>query len=122
MIIKDERLTTVLNHYGISAQLDKTFEEINEFERELYELKYCGYENIHGFIDEAADVLIMLSQIIEGTCTQKQVKERIDYKLNRQISRIEEEKNGWKITDNKPMLHEAICENLRGISKEGEYD
>lgn len=94
MIIKDERLTTVLNHYGISTQLDKTFEEINEFERELYELKYCGYENIHGFIDEAADVLIMLSQIIGGTCTQKQVKERIDYKLNRQISRIEEEKNG----------------------------
>ena len=101
MIIKDKRLTTI--------------EEINEFERELYGLKYCGYENIHRFTDEAADVLIMLSQIIEGTCTQKRVKERIDYKLNRQISRIEEEKNGWKITDNKPMLHEAICENLNTI-------
>lgn len=94
MIIKDERLTTVLNHYGISAQIDKTLEEINEFERELYGLKYCGYENIYRFIDEAADVLIMLSQLIEGTCTQKHVKERIDYKLNRQISRIGEEKNG----------------------------
>lgn len=91
-------LNTIVERYGTNAQVDMAIEESSELIKAFlkYRRKKNGTETFNekemreAVIDEIADVSIMATQlqIIFG-CTGE-VEERIKFKINRQLQRIEE--------------------------------
>lgn len=89
----------IFNHYGFAHQLDKTQEELSELSSAIDAMRLCsgnGQRYIpgltaHDLMDELADTLIMATQLTQF-CGAEWVSDRIDYKLDRQLKRIKEEK------------------------------
>lgn len=87
------KITTIAEHYGLEHQLGKAQEELRELYEEvgsyLQEFK-LGNDNIcaEKMIDEMADVKIMLKQLEYLLDCKQEIKERIEFKLDRQIGRI----------------------------------
>jgi hypothetical protein len=87
-----EILHKAIEHYGIDYQVLKAMEEIDELRYELYRpLKEVEY-----IIDEIADVTIMLEQLKLIYNCEKEVNERIEFKIDRLEKRI---KRNLKIED-----------------------
>mgnify|MGYP003533033289 CR=1 FL=1 len=88
-----EKIRTIADHYGLSNQLMKTVEELNELSIEC--AKSWGKKEIRdNLISEVADVLVMITQIIYlGKIEWKEVEDVMKYKVDRQIQRIKEEEN-----------------------------
>lgn len=88
---EDKRILEIANHYGYPAQSDIMIEESAELTQAILKLRK-GYseERLINLFEEIADVLIMAKQmrILMGA---DEIDKIIDYKLNRQLSRIEEE-------------------------------
>lgn len=86
-----EKIRTIADHYGLSNQLMKTVEELNELSIEC--AKSWGKKEIRdNLISEVADVLVMITQIIYlGNIEWKEVEDVMKYKVDRQIQRIKEE-------------------------------
>lgn len=86
-----ESCYTIANHYGKKSQMLISIEEMSELTKEI--CKYERYENNEQkIIDEIADVEIMIEQLKCLFDVHSEVDERIDYKLRRQLRRIEHER------------------------------
>lgn len=86
-----EKIKKIADHYGLSHQLTKTVEELNELSIECAK-SWKKAEITTYLIAEIADVLVMITQIMYlGKFCWKDVKEIMEYKVDRQIERIKEE-------------------------------
>lgn len=95
---REEQLKRVVSTYGNTAQVDMAIEEMSELTKAL--LKYRRAVNYGGerklraddVAEEMADVRIMLAQLEIIFDNKAQVNDYIEYKINRQMQRIEEAK------------------------------
>ena len=88
------KLLFIIDKYGIKHQEDKAIEELAELQKAI--LKHREHNNCEtekSVIDEIADVSIMLEQLKIIYSCHKEVEERMDYKINRQIKRIKKKYN-----------------------------
>ena len=91
-MIEDTRIKTIADHYGIKKQLRQLAEECSELAVEASHSARKG--TTVKIIEEMADVLIMIEQVIYLAGIDKcDIEDCIDYKLGRQITRIKEQKN-----------------------------
>lgn len=85
------KIKAIADHYGLKHQLIKTVEELNELSIECAK----GWEKAEittYLISEVADVLVMITQILYlGKFDWKDVKEIMEYKVDRQLRRIKDE-------------------------------
>ena len=86
-----ETCKTIANYYGLDSQILIGIEEMSELTKELckHQRKYHRNREI---VEELADVSIMIAQLIELFGAEKDVSEIIDFKLERQMRRIEHER------------------------------
>lgn len=82
-----EKCKVILDHYGFAAQQEKLVEECVEL------IKAAQGEDYENFIEELADVSIMLVQMIMSLneARQEQYTAMVDFKLSRTLQRIESE-------------------------------
>ncbi|MEE0100797.1 MAG: hypothetical protein U0I48_03555 [Acutalibacteraceae bacterium] len=94
-IKKPEVLKAAISTYGKEAQVDMVIEEMSELTKAL--LKYRRSKNTTGIeygklrsniIEEAADVLIMVAQIIIMFDKDGECQAEVDYKVNRLYERL----------------------------------
>ena len=89
-MIEDERIKTIADHYGINKQMRQLAEECSELAVEASHSARKG--TTVKIIEEMADVEIMVEQIIYlAKIDRKDIEECIQYKLERQMKRIEAE-------------------------------
>lgn len=98
----NEKLRTIINHYGINKQLKYFQSEIFELnEAIIYERatsKYGDerndYKCIKHITEEIADVTVMLKQIqLYYNISTSDIREVMNYKIDRQLNRINEEES-----------------------------
>lgn len=88
--------TDLLDNYGLQHQSYKAIEEMCELGQALLKWWDDKPENDtvtmlnlrDNVIDELADVSIMVDQLVYGFGATEEVLKRMDYKLDRQLSRI----------------------------------
>lgn len=86
----DERIKKIAEHYGFEAQADKSIEEMAELIVEIKHMKYGkASENFQNFVEELADVKIMIDQLYFMSNFDGDVSKEIDRKLDRQMKRIQ---------------------------------
>lgn len=92
---RPEVLQECVNTYGAEAQVDMAVEEMSELTKAL--LKYCrkeaqGSKDLEAarenILEEVADVIIMLTQLIMIYGGRDLVQETIENKVDRQIKRL----------------------------------
>ena len=82
------RYLKIINYYGINAQLKKLTEEVYEFEEAVLE----KHDKEH-ITEEIADILVILQQFKEKyNIDLAEINKVMQYKVDRQIRRIEKEK------------------------------
>lgn len=80
----------IAEYYGLNNQLYKTAEELEELKIAVENyFKENNKNNRENLISELADVIIMTSQIAYLLDISDEVKAMINYKLVRQLKRIE---------------------------------
>ena len=87
-----ETCRSIANHYGKEHQVLIAIEEMSELTKELCKY-FRRYDRKKEIIEEVADAQIMLEQLIELFGINNEVDRMIDYKLNRQIRRMEQERS-----------------------------
>ena len=94
-MIEDLRIKTIADHYGIKKQLRQLAEECSELAVEASHSARKG--TTVKIIEEIADVQIMIEQIIHlAEIDRCDIQDCINFKLDRQIKRMEkEEANQW---------------------------
>lgn len=100
------RIKTIWTHYGQFNQLEKTIEELDELKAEVVKFLRFVKSTDNRFTavasskseflkdkvaEEAADVSIMLDQLIYGLGIKGRFDAWREYKLDRQIQRIKDE-------------------------------
>lgn len=92
----DERIKTIADHYGLRHQLKKLIEESRELIVAVLAYLFLKrtQERKNHLLEEAADVVIVIAQIIYLLKGDDYVDKVIDFKLDRTIKRMEAEK--WK--------------------------
>lgn len=89
----EAKITTILMHYGPDKQKLQTIEELSELQAEIAR-DLNGKGDTFALRCEVADVLVMLTQLMAiYDIDPDELEKVIDFKLERQIGRIEEEKN-----------------------------
>ena len=83
---------SIANHYGKEHQVLIAIEEMSELTKELCKY-FRRYDRKKEIIEEVADAQIMLEQLIELFGINNEVDRMVDYKLNRQIRRMEQERS-----------------------------
>jgi hypothetical protein len=87
---KNNKLRFIFDNYGEQNQLIKLQEELIELEEEIEALLSNSSEfGNDNFLNEVADVLVMCNQF---RLKYNKVNSVMDFKINRQIKRIKEEK------------------------------
>lgn len=88
--IRKERCCMILDCYGPDNQRLKLCEEMSELTKEIIKMKLYGYAG--GYIEELADVWIMMQQMILTLNAEnyRLFQETIDSKLTRQLHRMQE--------------------------------
>jgi len=95
-LIQTEQIKQIADHYKLEHQLKKTLEELSELSQEIrdylfdYQMKLDDITACR-IVDEIADVKIMLEQLEYLLEIKKEIEERIQFKLDRQIVRIADE-------------------------------
>ena len=90
--MEKDKLQMIADHYGIMKQLRQLAEECSELAVEASHSARKGLTV--GIIEEIADVEIMIEQIIYlAKIDRCDIEDCINYKLDRQIKRIKEEKD-----------------------------
>ena len=90
--MEKDKLQMIADHYGIKKQLRQLAEECSELAVEASHSARKG--TTVKIIEEMADVEIMIEQIIYLSKIDKcDIEDCINYKLDRQIKRIKEEKD-----------------------------
>lgn len=89
----DERIKIIADHYGFKAQAEKSIEEMAELIVEIKHMKegICS-PNFQKFVEELADVKIMIDQLYLLANFDGDVRKEIERKLERQMGRIAEGK------------------------------
>ena len=103
------KLLQIINHYGIDKQLKYIHSEYFELDEAILDTEaYKSFEEGEGveydekgckehITEEIADVMVMLKQFqYYYGIEDKQVEEVMNYKIDRQLDRIEKEKNNDK--------------------------
>lgn len=86
----DERIKTIAEHYGFEAQAEKSIEEMAELIVEIKHMKKgMTSENFQNFVEELADVKIMIDQLYFFANFDGDVSKEIGRKLDRQMKRIQ---------------------------------
>lgn len=81
------KLLQIVNKYGVEHQLKKLSEEVFE----LQEAVLCGHSVEH-ITEELADVMVLVNQLrVFYDISPDKIAEVFDYKVDRQIDRINEE-------------------------------
>ena len=112
--MEKDKLRMIADHYGIKKQLRQLAEECSELAVEASHSARKG--TTVKIIEEMADVEIMIEQIIYLAKIDKcDIEDCINYKLDRQMNRIENESFGNGIQN----LHAAA---IRQRLKESEAD
>ena len=89
-MIDDERIKIIADHYGTENQMRQLAEECSELAVEASHSARMG--TTVKIIEEMADVMIMIEQVIYLAKIDKcDIEDCINYKINRQLKRIEEE-------------------------------
>lgn len=86
-----ELCQTIANFYGHESQTMIAIEEMSELIKELCK-EQRGFDRSKNIIEEIADVSIMIEQLISLYDCKSEVSKMIDYKLERQLRRIENER------------------------------
>lgn len=99
-LLTEIRIRMLAAHYSKKNQWNKAKEELDECLEELYGAgNPFDYEDIVYMADntwsEIADVIIMLAQLAMQHGKEDVVRQQIEYKLERQLKRIEEETKKW---------------------------
>ena len=91
-----EKLLKIIQHYGINKQLKYIHSEYYELDEAIFdyitrdENRYKDREHI---AEEIADVMVMLKQFqYYYGISDEQIEEIMNYKIDRQLDRISEEK------------------------------
>ena len=93
----DERMKIIANHYGFEAQAEKSIEEMAELIVEIKHMKKGMVSpNFQKFVEELADVKIMIDQLYLLANFNGDVGDEIGRKLERQLKRIDKEKEDKK--------------------------
>lgn len=89
-------LKAIIARYGRDQQEDVAIEEMSELIKAILKMRRNGVslENFAAVVDELADVMIMLDQLLMIYCCEEAVESRRAYKIRRQMNRMEEETNG----------------------------
>ena len=88
--IDDKKVKEIADHYGLKNQLRQLAEECCELSVESSHSARIG--TTVKIIEEIADVMIMIEQVIYLAKIDKcDIEDCINYKINRQLKRIEEE-------------------------------
>lgn len=83
-------LESIINNYGSESQIDKCIEECAELQKALLKNRRNPNSKIREeVIDEIADTYIMLEQMKIIFFCENEVIDRIRYKVNRQMQRIQ---------------------------------
>lgn len=82
---------SIANHYGREHQVLIAIEEMSELTKELCKY-FRRFDRKKEIVEEVADAQIMLEQLIELFGIEGDVDKMVDYKLNRQIRRMEQER------------------------------
>ncbi|MCI8629500.1 MAG: hypothetical protein HFE57_08395 [Firmicutes bacterium] len=94
----DKNIIAITEFYGIFNQLDQTIEECSELILETSKIKrYLKEHQGHTpdenwknhIIEEMADVLVMIKQLMYLFDCKKEVQSMMKYKVDRQIKRIQ---------------------------------
>lgn len=94
MNINNAQLLFIINTYGVKPQEDIAIEELSELQKAILKhRRYGDKETEQAIIDEIADVQIMLEQLKIIYSCHKDVEERVEYKIDRQIKRIKKKHN-----------------------------
>lgn len=101
----EAKIQRIFKHYGELSQLKKTQEELRELDEAIQKLvnlheddkRTTFYNTERDFLkdhiaEELADVRIMLDQIEFGLRIEKRCSDWREFKLNRQLKRMEDEK------------------------------
>lgn len=86
-----ESCRAIANFYGLDSQSLIAIEEMSELTKELCK-DQRGYDRNKDIIEELADVSIMIEQLIALYECEKEVSDMINYKVNRQLRRMEHER------------------------------
>ena len=93
---RDYAYTRFISEYGKKPQIDMCIEEMSELTKALLKYGRAAREDLlearDNIIDEIADVKIMCEQMEFIFDSKKEVEQRIDFKINRQISRLNNKK------------------------------
>ena len=81
----------ILEHYGVHHQMDKLMEELRELLEACENVKRASGD-LFSMVDEIADVEVMLWQIKYALHLFDEVDSRKEYKIDRQIGRMEDGK------------------------------
>ena len=103
--MSEAKIQRIFKHYGELSQLAKTQEELKELDEAIQKLvdlrkddkRTTFYVTERDFLkdhiaEELADVRIMLDQIEYGLGIEKRCADWREFKLNRQLKRMEDEK------------------------------
>ena len=90
-MIEDERIRTIADHYGIKKQMHQLAEECSEL---AVEASHSARKGVTvKIIEEMADVLLMIEQVVYlANIAIEDIDECIQFKIDRQLERIKEEK------------------------------
>lgn len=97
-MIDDSRIKTIAEHYGFDRQCDKLIEEMSELLVAITHMKKkdenCA-DHYSNFIEELGDVMIIASQLqcLLPPPDRITLSESISFKLNREIERMENNRN-----------------------------
>ena len=116
----------ILNHYGLQHQKAKAIEELAELIVALQKDLLSGKEkHSRAVLEEIADVHIMLMQMTADEEDEEFVDKIIRQKLNRQLRRIEAEKDGGSKTCDTCIwcikLSPLVCKGICYCSKSDEH-
>lgn len=90
---RDKAFARCLRTYGERPQVDMAIEEMSELTKALLKMRRAGKDGIQAareaIIDELADVRIMTRQMEILYQCEDEVERRIDFKVQRQLSRLD---------------------------------
>lgn len=86
-----EKLLKIIEHYGINNQQRKLQEEVFELQEAITKFEN-GIGDIKQVVEELVDVTVLLDQFrVFYEIYQDEESEMYDFKVNRQLERIEKE-------------------------------
>ena len=91
-----EKLLKIIQHYGINKQLKYIHSEYFELDEAIFDYITRDenmYKDREHIAEEIADVMVMLKQFqYYYDITDEQIEEIMNFKIDRQLDRISEEK------------------------------